>query len=285
MVYYFPILGAAALATGTILERLVLRGRKIDIKLYQVLSFFAIVVSMLPFIYFFWRIDSGAFELRSIIIFIFVILFSIIANLLVFYSMKWEKVTNLEPARVLEPLFIIFLAFAFSFFVEGLYERNLKILIPALISGVALVLTHFKKDHLEFNKYFVAAIIGSFFFALELVISMLILNFYSPITFYFLRSSSIFLLSWVIFRPKLGKISSVVKWEIFLTGAIWVAYRVVAYYGYLTIGVVFTTLLLMLAPVLIYAFAHFFLKERMSWKNFVAAIVIVGSIAYAMSGQ
>lgn len=285
MVYYFPVFGAIALAAGTILERLVLRGRKIDIKLYQVLSFLAIVVSMLPFIYFFWKIDSGAFEARSIIIFLFVILFSIIANLLVFYSMKWEKVTNLEPARVLEPLFVIFLAIVFSFFVDGLYERNIKILVPALISGFVLVLTHFKKDHLEFNKYFVAAVIGSFFFALELVISRLILDFYSPITFYFLRSSSIFLLSWFIFRPKIVKLEPSIKWKIFLTGVIWVVYRVVAYYGYLTIGVVFTTLLLMLAPILIYIFAHFFLKEKMSWKNFAAAVVIVGSIAYAISGQ
>src|SRR3989344_810066 len=276
MVYYLPILGALALSVGTILERLVLRKRKVNIKLYQVLSFLAIVVAMLPFIYFFWKVDSGAFAIKNIIIFLFVIFFSIIANILGFYSMKLEKITNLEPARVLEPLFVIILAIVFSFFAEGLYERNMKIIIPALVSGIVLVVTHFKKDRLEFNKYFIAAIAGSFFFALELVISRLILDFYSPISFFFLRSSSVFLLSWLIFRPKINGLSRKVKWEIFITGAIWVAYRLLVYYGYLNIGVVFTTLLLMLAPVFVYAFAHFFLKEKMSWKNFVASIVIVG---------
>ena len=284
MVYYLPILGALALSVGTILERLVLRKRKVNIKLYQVLSFLAIVVAMLPFIYFFWKVDSGAFAIKNIIIFLFVIFFSIIANILGFYSMKWEKITNLEPARVLEPLFVIILAIVFSFFAEGLYERNMKIIIPALVSGIVLVVTHFKKDRLEFNKYFIAAIAGSFFFALELVISRLILDFYSPISFYFLRSSSVFLLSWIIFKPRFEKLDAVLKWQIFLTGAIWVVYRVIAYYGYLTIGVVFTTLLLMLAPILIYAFAHFFLSERMSWKNFFAAVVIVVSIVYVLVG-
>ena len=282
MVYYFPVFGTLALSAATILERFVLKKRKIDVKLYQVASFLAIVIFMIPFIYFFWKLDSGALATKNVIIFLFVILFSMIANLFVFYSMKWEKIVNLGPAKFLEPLFVILLAIVFSFFTEGLYDRNLKIVIPALISGAALVFSHLKKHHLEFNKYFIAAILGSFFFALELVTSKLILGFYSPVTFYFLRCSSIFLLSWIIFKPKLGKISKAVKLEIFLTGAIWVAYRIIVYYGYLKVGVIFTTLLLMLAPILIYTFAHFFLKEKMNWKNFAAAIVIVASIAYVM---
>ena len=282
MVYYIPILGALALAVGTILERLVLKKRKVDIKPYQVASFLSIVLVMVPFIYFFWNVDSVALTTKNIIIFLFVVVFSIVANLLVFYSIKGEKINNLEPAKVLEPLFVILLSIIFSFFVEGLYEKNVKIIIPALVSGVVLVLTHFKKDHLTFNRYFIAAIFGSFFFALELVISRLILDYYSVLSFYFLRSFSIFLLSFLIFRPKLTGLSAKVKWEIFLTGAVWVAYRLLVYYGYLNIGIVFTTLLLMLAPIFVYAFAHFFLKEKMSWKNFVAAIVIVGSVLYVL---
>jgi len=282
MVYYFPILGAISLAIGTILERHVLRKRKVDIKLYQVVSFLCIVLVMLPFIYFFWKADSAAFETKNIMIFVAVVLFSIIANLTAFYSLKWEKVGNLEPARVLEPLFVIILAVIFSFFAQGLYERDINIIAPALVAGLVLVITHFKKDHLDFNKYFIAAVIGSFFFALELVVSRLILDFYSPLSFYFLRASSIFLISWIIFKPKLQGLNTKVKFEIFLTGAIWVVYRILVYYGYLNIGVVFTTLLLMLAPVLIYTFAHFFLGEKMSWKNFVASLVIVGAVVYVL---
>ena len=78
--------------------------------------------------------------------------------------MKWEKVTNLEPAKILEPLFVIILAIFFSFIIDaGLYERNLKVIIPALIAGVALIFSHIQKHHLKFNRYFIAAILGSFF--------------------------------------------------------------------------------------------------------------------------
>jgi len=284
MVYYLPVLGAVALAGATILEKIVLIKRKINIRLYQTAAFLAVVISMLPLLYFFWKLDATAWQLKNIMIFLLVVLFSMIANLLFFYSLKWEKVGNLEPARVLEPLFIILLAVVFSFFAEGLYERNVRVVVPALIAGSVLVFSHIERHHLEFNKYFIATILGSFFFALELVISRLILDFYSPVTFYFLRSSSVFLLSLIIFKPKFKKLNTKVRWIIFATGAIWMVYRVIVYSGYLSVGVVFTTLLLMLGPIFIYIFAFFFLKEKIRWKNFAAAIVIVGAIIYAITG-
>jgi len=283
--FYIPILGAIALATGTILQKIVLKNKNINIKLYQVLEFLAIILVMIPFIYFFWRLDFQAFELRNVFIFSLVILFSIIANLFVFYSMKWEKVSNLEPAKILEPLFVIILAILFSFiFGQTLFSRNTNVIIPALIAGGALVFSHIKKHHLEFNKYFVAAIFGSFFFALELVTTRLVLDFYSPITFYFLRCSGILLISFAIFRPKFKNLETKIKLQIFITGAIWVAYRIVVYYGYINYGVIFTTLMIMLGPIFIYLFAHLFLKEKADWRNIVAALIILGCVLYASLG-
>lgn len=285
MVFYLPIFGAIAMASGTILEKIVLRKKKIDIKLYQVAGFLAIVLVMIPFIYFFWKLDSAAFELKNIFILSLVIFFSIIANLLVFYSLKWEKISNLEPARILEPLFVILLAVIFSFFVSDLYERNLNITIPALIAAAALIFSHVKRHHLKFNKYFIAAIIGSFFFAVELVISRLILDFYNPLSFYFVRSSAILLISFLLFRPSLKKLNTKVRWQILATGALFVFYRIVVYYGYLTIGVIFTTLMIMLGPIFIYVFAKIFLKEKLEWRNVVAGIVIAASVIYAIIGN
>jgi drug/metabolite transporter (DMT)-like permease len=281
--YYIPILGALSLGAGTILQKTILRKRKIGIRLYQSAEFFAIVLAMLPFVYFFWKLDSPALQPMNIFVFSMVIIFSIAANLFTYYSMKWEKVSRLEPAKILEPLFTIILAIVFSFiFGEALFARNSRIIIPALIAASALIFSHVKKHHLTFNKYFIAAIAGSFFFALELVTSKLILDFYSPITFYFLIFFSIFLISLIAFRPKLNEIDNKLKFKILILGALWVIYRIVIYYGYLTLGVVFTTLLIMLGPVFVYLFAWKFLKEKLEWKNILAAAIIIGCILYAI---
>ncbi|MCK4552972.1 DMT family transporter [Candidatus Pacearchaeota archaeon] len=285
MVFYFPILGAVALATGLVVQKTLLRKRKINIKLFQSAEFLAITLALLPFVYFFWKIDAQAFELGNTLIFSLVIILSIAANLFTYYSMKWEKLNNLEPAKLLEPLFIILLAIIFSYLVsETLFERNIKIIIPALIASAAIIFSHIKKHHLHFNKYFIAAILGSFFFALELIITRLILDFYSPTTFYFLRCTTIFLISFIAFKPDFSKLNKKVKLQIFALGFLWAFYRVIIYYGFLKLGVIFTTLMIMLSPIFIYLFAWKFLKEKLSWRNIVAALVIVGCVLYAILG-
>ncbi|OGJ12588.1 hypothetical protein A3K82_00255 [Candidatus Pacearchaeota archaeon RBG_19FT_COMBO_34_9] len=279
---YIPVLGALALSAGTVLERFILKKKKIGIGIYQTAGFLAITLATLPFLYFFWKLDAGAFSLKNIIIFIGVIIASVTANLFVFYSLKWEKVTNLEPARILEPLFVVLLAVIFSFFAEGLYERNIKLIIPAIIAAVALIFPHIKKHHLGINKYIIAAVFGSFFFALELVLSRLILDFYSPITFYFLRCIFIFLISLAIFRPNFKVLDKKTSAVIFITGAIWVLYRVITYFGYLNYGVIFTTLILMLGPMFVYILANIFLKEKLNWKNIISSLIILACVVYVI---
>ncbi len=268
---------------GTILERIVLKIKKVDIRFYQTASFFSIILATLPFVYFFWRIDySNALQAKNILIFAGIVLFSIIANLLVFYSLKWEKVTTLEPARILEPLFVVLLALLFSLFFRQ-FETNFNVIIPAIIASIALIFPHIKKYHLQFNKYFIAAIFGSFFFALELVLSNFILQFYSAITFYFIRCASIFLISLIVFKPKLKPLKDKkIPVLIFTTGAVWVAYRMALYFGYAKYGVTFTTLIIMLSPVFIYFIANRFLKEKLNWKNIFSSLIIIGCVVYAI---
>jgi len=281
---YIPILGALALAAGTVLERSILKGRKISIKLYQTISFFVIILVMLPFLYFFWKIDySNALQLKNILLFAGIIASAIAANILIFYSEKWEKVTNLEPARILEPLFTILLALLLSFFTIGIYDRNFNVIIPAIIASLALVFPHIKKHHLNFNRYFLAAIFGSFFFALELVLSKPLLSFYSPISFYFIRCAAIFMISLVAFMPSLKPLKDKkTSLMILITGAIWVVYRIAIYFAYMRYGVTFTTLILMTGPILIYILANRFLKEKLNWENILSSLIIIACVIYAI---
>ncbi len=278
---YIPILGAIALASGTIFQRKILKDKNISVKKYFVMEFLAIVLVMIPFIYFFWRVDSEALQLKNIFFFSLVIIASVFANIFTFRSMKWEKINNLEPAKVLEPLFVILLAIVFSFFFLG-FDKNPKIIIPAIISVLALVFSHIKKHHVNFNKYFIYAIIGSFFFALELVISKLILNFYNPLTFYFLRCFVVLLIGLILFHPSIKGIKTKTKFHMLIIGIIWAIFRIITYWGYEKLGVIFTTLIMMLGPVFVYLFAHIFLKEKYNWKNIIASAVIVASVVYAI---
>jgi len=101
-------------------------------------------------------------------------------------------------------------------------------------------------------------------------------------TFYFLRCLGILIISFALFRPTINHFGKKNAFYIFLTGLMWVAYRTVVYYGYSSLGIISTTLGIMLGPIFIYALAWIFLKDRISWRNFVASIVILGCVLYGI---
>lgn len=282
--YAIPVIGAMAFATATILEKLMLKRKETSVKSYQVMVFFSITLLMIPLLFVFWKpIPHEAFAFWNILIFLGVVVISVFANKAMFFSLKWEKVSNLEPAKILEPLFVVILAIIFSFvFGQDLYARNFKVIIPAIIAGIALVVSHLKKHHLTFNKYFLSAILASFLYATELILSRLILDYYTPISFYFFRVLFIFVISIAIFRPKIVSKGKKMKWTLFFTAITWVIYRITIYYGYIHLGVISTTLLIMLGPIFTYIFAYKFLNEKISLRNIISAIVIVASVLYGI---
>jgi drug/metabolite transporter (DMT)-like permease len=272
-----PIIGALLEATGMILEKKTLKGKKMNYKNYTVFEFLAIVVMSLPFLYFFWRADAGAFEFWNLFRLFFVVVFSVAANLLIFYSLKRENISEFEPLWLTQPLFTVLLAFIIY---PG--ERNITIVALALIASLALVFSHIKKGHFLFDKYIIAALLGSFFFAVELVISKPLLDYYSPFTFYFLRCFFVLAICFALFRPSLGG-QKIGTWlTILVIGLTWVLYRTILYYGYLSFGIVFTTILFILSPVFIFLFAAIFLKEKPTWKQIASAAIIVACVIAAI---
>jgi drug/metabolite transporter (DMT)-like permease len=281
--FYIPIVGSVLEGAGTILEKKIIIKHKINYKNLTVYGFLALVLVMIPLMFFFWEIKPEAYSIKNLLIFMLVILFSTLANLLIFYSLKRENVTELEPIRLMQPLFTVLLAFILSFFfISYSTERRYSILILALIASIALIASHIRKHHLVLNKYLLAALLGSFFFAVELVISKSILSYYSSLTFYFLRCLSIFLITAFIFHPSINSIKNKTKLLILLSGAIWVAYRWILYYGYLALGIVFTTTLFILGPVFIFLFARIFLKEKIKLRHVIASIIIIICVIVAI---
>lgn len=272
-----PIIGALLEAAGMIFEKKILKKKNFNYKNYTVYEFLAIVIVMLTFVFFVWRIDNAAFSIKNIGIFAAVVISSVAANLLIFYSLKREDITEFEPVWLMQPIFTIILAFLFYS-----SERNWKIVALALVASISLIATHVKKHHLVFNKYLIAALLGGFFFAVELVLSKSILSFYSPFTFYFLRCLFILIIVFIIFKPTGKEVSKKVGIAFLILGLIWALYRAIIYYGYEVYGIVFTTMLLILSPVFLFISAIVFLKEKPKLRNIISSAIIVVCVALAI---
>ena len=279
-----PIIGSIALASSAIVERITLKRKEVTIKFYETYIFLGIVLVMLPFLAFFWNVELNALELKNILVLLLVVLFSIVANYFLFSSMKRGKLEKIEPAKLTQPILIVIFTLLLSFiFGSNIYERNYSVVIPALIAGSALIFSHIRSHHLKFSKPFRFALIASVFFALELVLSNLILENYSSFSFYFIRSFLIFFFSWLIFRPKLKhSVERKVYFQVLAAAAILVVYRVAIYSGYSSIGIIPTTLGIMLAPIFVYLFSWLILKEKIHWRNVLASIVILACVLYTV---
>ena len=274
-----PIIGAVLEAAGTIIEKKVLKRKFMNFKNYTVFEFLSIVVLMLPIIYFSHYVSAEALTWKNIGIFAFVILVYVGANLSIFYSLKRENVTEFEPIWVMQPLFTILIAFF-------LYsdERNWTYVILALIASVTLIVAHIKREHLVYDRYMIAALLGSFLFGLELAVSKSIINYYSPFMFYFIRCFFILVICALLFRPKYRDLfrEKAVAWMVFAIGIMWAVYRAIIYYGYEKLGVVFTTILFILSPVFMFAFAVVFLKEKPTKRQIISTIIILVCVALAV---
>src|SRR3989338_5210218 len=163
---FLPIIGSFLEAIGMILEKKVLKSKKLDYRNYTVFGFLGILIVMIPFIYWIWKLDALFWTAKPVLIFAFVILASVIANLLTFYSLKRENIAEYEPLWLMQPLFTVLLAV-----IIYQSERQWSIVAIAIVASVSLLFLHWKRGHLHFDKYMWAGLLGSFFFGLELVAS------------------------------------------------------------------------------------------------------------------
>lgn len=270
-----PIIGSLMEAAGMIFEKRILKQKLINYKNYTVYAFLAIVLMMLPFVFLFWRFDANALTLGNALIFFAMVIVSVFANLLIFYSLKREHVTEFEPIWLMQPLFTILLAFLFF-----PTERDWVVVGLAFLASLALVASHVKKHHLIMNRFVLAAILGSFLFSLELILSRFILDYYSALTFYFLRCLFVFAIVFFVYHPSPKPLLKAkgVWWMTLLVGIFWIFYRVIIYSGFLSLGIVYTTALFILSPVFLFLFAIVFLKERPSKREIFATCFIVACV-------
>lgn len=278
-----PAFGALLEASSAIITKKIINRHKVRFPSFMIYIFGAIVLVSIPALYFFWDVKPEAFEPGILALFFSMIIVSMFANYFIFYSLKREDLSELMPIRLTTPLFTILFAFILSFFFSNyLGERNYMVLIFALIASVTLVIAHIEKHHLHFNKYSVTALIGSILFAIDFVMTKPLLLYYSPFTLYFVRALFIFIIAWGFLHPKIDPLATKTKIMIFTAAILAVIYRVILYQGFQTIGIIFTTTIFILSPVLIYIFARIFLKEKITLKQIISSIIIVACVAAAV---
>jgi drug/metabolite transporter (DMT)-like permease len=197
-------------------------------------------------------------------------------NILYYRDVKAEEVNEFELILMLNPLVVILLA---TLFFQS--ERNIQIVGASLLASLALIAAHVKREHIRFSKASIGLIFCVLLMSFETILHRYLLDIFSPASLYFSRTVILFIIFALLYRPNPKNIGWAGVGLIAFTGIEGAIQFIARFYGYKDAGVVITTLMLTIAPILVYFAAYAYFREKISKKMIIAGIVILACIIWA----
>lgn len=271
-----PFLAAIFAASGLVFDKIILSRQKVNWRNFEVgifLFLFLITLVLVPILGY---VSSFAWTKFYLSIFAAEIFVAVIYNIYLYRGVQHENVNEFELIIMLTPLMTILLAGAFF---ES--ERNFHIFIAGIIAALALIYAHLQRKHFEFNQYSVGLLLYTILASAEALLVKELVQVWSPVALYAARCFFIFLIFLIFLQPPLKQLSKKNWLSIFGVSFLGVGQMVLSFYGYRDLGIVYTTLVLILVPILVFAASYFIFKEPVKKRIIVSAMIILACIIYA----
>ncbi|MCX6811297.1 MAG: DMT family transporter [Candidatus Berkelbacteria bacterium] len=271
------IVATISQALGITIDKVILSQKRVPQSKFIPILFLFLALFSLPVAFWLGAIDFNAlFTFKYIALYLLMIIVAFAWNILYYWGIGAEKVNEFELILMFNPLIVVLLA---SLFFKG--ERNFQIILAAFIASLALVGAHLKREHIRFSKASVGLIFCVILMSVETIIHRYLLDIISPASLYFTRTLILFIIFALFYRPKISGIKFESWGLIALTGIEGVIQFVARFYGYRDAGVIITTLVLTLAPILVYFAAYIYFKEQIKKRMIVAGLIILACIIWA----
>lgn len=272
----FPFISALSQAGGIIVDKIVLTRRQVSLRVFVPILFlflFLLTAICYPFL---GKISADFFQPYYLWLFLAMITVAIVWNVYYYRGVQAEKIHEFELIVIFQPILTILLA---TIFIKG--ERNLQLEIASIIAALALITAHIKKNHFVFSSNSLGLILAVILMSIELIIIDYLLDVLSPVALYAVRTGIIFIFFLFYYKPHLKMVADHNFGLIFLTSALGTIQMVTKFYGFQEFGVIYTSLILILSPVLVYIISTIFLHENLKMRTIVSVLVILGCIVYA----
>jgi len=269
-------LASIGYAGGVVVDKVVLSRYKLPVKRFIPLLFIWLALITAFLLPNFGHINWPLFETtKYIVLFASMIVVAITWNSFYYRGIQEGQIHDIELIMMLTPLTTIIFS---AIFLPA--ERNLPVYIAGIIASIALVVSRFRHNHLQYTKVTGIILAAMVLSSAESIIIKLLLDVSSPATLYFSRTAVmavIFLIAW---RPKLLQMPAKCFAYTIISAAFGVLQMVLKFYGFAKLGVAETTLFLVLGPFLVYFFSAFYFHENIKKRDIIATIVVVAAILY-----
>lgn len=250
--------------------------QKVNYKAFNAILFTFLFLISAVFYPKFGEIQPQAFSAYYIVIGILMVGTAVSWNVLFCQALQKEQVIEFELIQMLQPLLTIFLGSLI--FVS---ERSMYILPAAVIASLALVASHIKRHHISFDKYARYLIWGVVFASVEMIFVKIMLEVYSPVALYMVRTFFIAIVMWIAFKPTFANVNWKKVVTIIVLAAIAVLQMVLMYSAVVEEGLIYTTLVLIISPILIYVASLIIYKEKFTLRTAIFYAIILACIVFA----
>lgn len=271
-------LAAVLQAASFTCDKAILNIRRISYKTYTAVSFpLLLIFDGIIWYLFRPRLDWSLFSGNAGILVVASILVLVVTNLLYYRALKDDHLSELNTISLTAAIPVIL--------VNGVLfadERNLVILIPALVASIAVVWSHWEDSRLHFARHTPAFLWWLWFTApLTAAAAKIILTTWSPISLELVRDAAMALILVPLFASSMRHIPRRGWWLLLATNALSATAWILYFVGYQQLGIVYTGLIFSLQPLLVYFAGVVILKEPFVPRKFVAFLIVLGSIAAA----
>lgn len=248
----------------------IFKKERVNYKSFMVLSFFFIFVFCAIAFISLGEVGADFFTPFYLSCMAGIVVVAYFSNLLYYYALSGDKVSNVQPISALSP--IAAMLTAALFFSD---ERDWLVLAIASVAATALLISKIERQHLKFSKYFWAMVAAIFLIAIDSIFAKYLLEVMSSVALYTIRCGFLSFLLLSTLRPNLRVFGK--KRVLSIAG---VAFVITIetfgyYYAIHSIGIVKTSLIFLLAPVLALLASKFYLREEIKPKAAIADVVII----------
>lgn len=263
-------------AGGIIADKIVLCRKRVPLLRFIPLLFVFLALFTATLLWRFGRVDwnlllSGKYLLLTLAM----IVVAVTWNIYFYRGLQQEEIHEFELIMLLSPLMTII--FAEIFFPA---ERSWQTFVAGIVASAALIATRFHHHHVKISRTAWQTMLAMVLMSFESILIKSLLHVLSPVTLYFMRTFIIAAVFVILYKPKLFEMSKSAFALTALSAVFGVAQMVLKFYGFESLGVIETTMILVMGPFLVYFLSLFMFKEKVYKRDFLAFAVLIGCILF-----
>ncbi|HOX40803.1 MAG TPA: DMT family transporter [bacterium] len=272
------ILASVGYAGGVVVDKIALSVYRAPVRRFIPLLFLFLALITALFVPLFPGFKLAEFTLPYIFAFFLMIVVAISWNVYYYQGIQKENLHEFELIMLLSPLATII--FAGIFLPE---ERNFSVFVAGLIASIAFAMTRLRQHHLRLSVTAKHTVLAMILMSFESILIKYLLDIFSPFTLYLVRTAVIAAVFIYLYKPRIFDFPSKIVWLTLFSSAFGVLQMVLKFYGFQDLGVMETTIILLLGPFFVYLFSYFYFREKVNAKrDLVCAAVVVACIIYSI---